>query len=109
MRVVAYLRVSTSEQRDRRAGLEAQRAAIARECERRGWTVIETIEDAGYSARDLRRPGIKIALEMLERKTADALVVAKVDRLSRSMVDFSALMAKAQREGWALVALDAPV
>jgi DNA invertase Pin-like site-specific DNA recombinase len=36
-------------------------------------------------------------------------VVAKLDRLSRSMLDFSALMAKAQKQGWALVALDCAV
>jgi DNA invertase Pin-like site-specific DNA recombinase len=69
----------------------------------------EVIEDEGYSAKDLRRPGVRIALEELERKRADALVVAKIDRLSRSMLDFTALMARAQRQRWALVALDAPV
>jgi DNA invertase Pin-like site-specific DNA recombinase len=109
MRAVAYVRVSTAEQRDSRAGLAAQREAIARECHRRGWRVVETIEDAGYSARDLRRPGITAALEMLERGQADGLVVAKLDRLSRSMIDFTAVMARARREGWALVALDCAV
>jgi DNA invertase Pin-like site-specific DNA recombinase len=48
-------------------------------------------------------------LEGLERGRADALVVAKLDRLSRSMLDFTAVMAKAQKEGWALVALDCAV
>jgi DNA invertase Pin-like site-specific DNA recombinase len=109
MRVLAYIRVSTEEQSDSRAGLDAQRAAIARECKRRGWEIVETLEDAGYSAKDLRRPGIRAALEQLERKKADGLVVSKLDRLSRSMIDFTALMSKAQRQGWALVALDAPV
>jgi DNA invertase Pin-like site-specific DNA recombinase len=67
------------------------------------------IQDQGFSAKDLRRPGIKVALEELEQGRADALVVAKLDRLSRSMLDFTGLMAKAQKQGWALVALDAPV
>src|SRR5688500_6792778 len=107
MRVLGYARVSTSEQSDSRAGLEDQRAAILRECKRRGWQLVEMIEDAGYSAKDLKRPGVRAAIEALERKRADALVVAKLDRLSRSMLDFTALMAQAQRQGWALVALDA--
>jgi DNA invertase Pin-like site-specific DNA recombinase len=106
MRVLAYVRVSTEEQSDSRAGLEAQRAAIQRECERRGWQIVHVIEDAGYSAKDLKRPGVHAALEQLERKEADGLVVSKLDRLSRSMVDFTAVMAKAQKQGWALVALD---
>jgi hypothetical protein len=40
---------------------------------------------------------------------AGALVVAKLDRLSRSMLDFTAVMAKATKQGWALVALDCAV
>src|SRR5580765_539570 len=109
MRVLGYVRVSTSEQASRGAGLEAQRRAILAECERRGWQLVETIEDAGYSARDLKRPGIQEALRALEAGKASALVVAKLDRLSRSMLDFSKLMAKATREHWALVALDVAV
>jgi DNA invertase Pin-like site-specific DNA recombinase len=91
------------------AGLAAQRQAIAAECERRGWEVVETIEDRGYSARDLKRPGIQVALDTLKRGEAGALVVAKLDRLSRSMLDFTALMDKAQRQSWALIALDSAV
>jgi DNA invertase Pin-like site-specific DNA recombinase len=109
MRVLGYVRVSTSEQASKGAGLEAQRRAILAECARRGWHLVETIEDAGYSARDLRRPGIQEALRALERGEASALVVAKLDRLSRSMLDFSKLMAKATSEHWALVALDVAV
>jgi DNA invertase Pin-like site-specific DNA recombinase len=71
--------------------------------------LVETIEDAGYSAKDLRRPGIRAALEQLERGRADGLVVAKLDRLSRSMLDFTSIMAKAQKQGWALVALDCQI
>src|SRR4051794_39103104 len=109
MRVIGYARVSTSEQADSRAGIEAQRAAIVAECKRRGWELLTTIEDGGFSARDLKRPGIQAALEELRRGSAKALVVAKLDRLSRSMIDFTGLMARAQREGWALVALDCDV
>src|SRR5262249_50974323 len=76
MRVLGYVRVSTSEQASSGAGLEAQRRAILAECKRRGWHLVETIEDAGYSARDLRRPGIQEALRALEAGEASALVVA---------------------------------
>lgn len=106
MQVLGYVRVSTEEQGDSGAGLEAQRRAIIAECERRGWTLVDVIEDAGYSAKDLRRPGIRLALDELAARRAGALVVAKLDRLSRSMLDFAALMDAAQRQGWALVALD---
>ena len=65
-RVLAYVRVSTEEQRGSGAGLAAQRAAILSECERRGWHLVDMIEDAGYSAKDLKRPGVQIALEALK-------------------------------------------
>lgn len=107
MHVLAYLRVSTSEQADSRAGIEAQHGAILSEAERRGWSV-EFIEDAGFSANSLKRPGLALALDRLKRGEASVLVVSKMDRLSRSLLDFAAIMQRAQREGWALVALDSP-
>lgn len=107
--MIGYTRVSTDEQRNSGAGLEVQRAAIIAEAKRRGWHLVDVIEDAGYSAKDLKRPGVQIALAGLRAGDAGALVVAKLDRLSRSMLDFTAVMAKATKQGWALVALDCAV
>lgn len=106
MQVVAYVRVSTDEQALKGAGLAAQKSAIHAEAAARGWNVVAVFEDAGYSAKNLKRPGIAAALEQLEVGLADALVVAKLDRLSRSMLDFAALMDRSRRSGWGLVALD---
>jgi DNA invertase Pin-like site-specific DNA recombinase len=108
-RVLAYVRVSTEEQKGSGAGLAAQRAAILAECKRRGWHLVDVIEDAGYSAKDLKRPGVRLALELLGQGGADALVVAKLDRLSRSMLDFASIMATAQKQSWGLIALDCAV
>jgi DNA invertase Pin-like site-specific DNA recombinase len=109
MQVIGYVRVSTEEQSTSGAGLAAQRAAIEAECLHRGWHLVEVIEDAGYSAKDLKRPGVQVALETLQQGDAGALVVAKLDRLSRSMIDFTTVMATASKQGWALVALDCAV
>src|SRR3954469_521127 len=107
---IGYLRVSTDEQANSGAGIEAQRAAILAEAQRRGWAEadLQWIEDAGYSGKNTRRPGITLALDVLRRGDAAGLVVAKMDRLSRSLLDFTTIMATAQREGWALIALDCP-
>ena len=86
--------------------IEAQRATMSAECARRGWQLLDVVTDAGYSAKDLRRPGITSALERLRQGQAGTLLVAKLDRLSRSLLDFAALMERSRREGWALVALD---
>ena len=103
---IGSVRVSSDEQGQSGAGLAAQRAAILAEAKRRGWRLVEVVEDVGYSGKGRKRPGIETALEALRQKRADTLVVTKFDRLSRSMLDFSRLMDRASRQNWALVALD---
>ena len=104
-RVIGYVRVSTAEQGATGAGLEAQREAIATECRRRAWRLVRIDEDV-LSGRTLRRPGLQRALAACRSSEADGVVVAKLDRLSRSLVDFAALLAEAQAGEWNLVALD---
>src|SRR5439155_25083712 len=72
----------------------------------RGWQLVAVVEDAGYSAKDLKRPGIAEVLDMVESRVADGLVVARLDRLSRSLLDFASLMDRARRKGWSVAALD---
>jgi DNA invertase Pin-like site-specific DNA recombinase len=105
-RVIAYVRVSTEEQAVSGNGLAAQRDAITAEVARRKWSEVTWIEDAGYSAKNLDRPGIRQALARLSEGNADVLVVAKLDRLSRSLLDFAGLMERSEHEEWSLVALD---
>jgi DNA invertase Pin-like site-specific DNA recombinase len=105
-RAVGYVRVSTEEQADSGLGIAAQRDAITVEVQRRGWELVKIHEDAGLSGKHLNRPGITAALDTIANGDASVLVVAKLDRLSRSLVDFANLMADAQRDGWNLVALD---
>jgi DNA invertase Pin-like site-specific DNA recombinase len=105
-KVICYLRVSTGEQADSGLGLAAQRSRLESECSHRSWSNVVYIEDAGHSAKSLNRPGIQRALSMLADGSASVLVVTKLDRLSRSVIDFAALLALAERQGWALVVLD---
>lgn len=105
---VAYLRVSTAEQVESGAGLDAQRATITAEAERRGWTITAWHTDEGLSGglAPTKRPGLKSALEVVGRREAAALISAKLDRLSRSMADAAALLDRSEREGWALTTCD---
>jgi DNA invertase Pin-like site-specific DNA recombinase len=99
--------VSTAEQADSGLGLTAQRMAIAQECLRRGWVLGEVYEDAGASAKDVNgRPALREALAALDRGDASTLVVAKLDRLTRSVRDAADMLDRSARRGWALVALD---
>lgn len=103
--VIGYLRVSTEEQARSGLGLEAQRERIAQEADRRGWAVTWVTDD-GYTAATLDRPGIAEALAQLKAGDVTTLVVSKLDRLSRSLLDFAGLMERAQKEKWNLVCLD---
>lgn len=106
-RAVGYRRVSTDEQAESGAGLAAQSQTITNECDRRGWTLVEVFTDQSASGKSLEgREGLAAALRMIEPKRADVLVVAKLDRLSRSLLDFAAIMGRARDRGWNLVAVD---
>lgn len=98
--------VSTSEQADSGLGLEAQRRRITTACDERGWDLVAIHEDAGVSGAKSVRPGLRAALGALDDGAVEGLVVAKVDRLSRSLAHFTDLIEQSRKAGWTLVALD---
>jgi DNA invertase Pin-like site-specific DNA recombinase len=104
-RAVLYLRVSTEEQGESGLGLADQRQRLEAEAVARGWRG-EVVEDPGVSGSvdAAKRPKLGPALASLG--PGDVLAVAKLDRLSRSMLDFARLLAAAEAGGWSIVALD---
>ena len=106
MVAIGYLRVSTDGQAESGAGMAAQRSTIVTECQHRGLPLLEMAEDAGLSAKTLDRPALAGALARLEAGEAAVLVVAKLDRLARSVADFANLVRLAERQGWAVLACD---
>lgn len=107
LRVIGYLRVSTAEQACSGLGLEAQRRGIEAECRRRGWELVRVAEDAGLSGAALaKRPALANALASLAAGEADVLMAHRLDRVSRSVLDFHTLLARAQREGWRMALLE---
>jgi DNA invertase Pin-like site-specific DNA recombinase len=104
MRVIGYSRVSTRDQAANGHGLDAQRAAIQDHADRKGWQV-EWLQDEGATGGRIN-PGLRQALDLLRTKQADALVVSKLDRLARSVLNAADIMQAAQDQGWTLVVLD---
>jgi site-specific DNA recombinase len=91
-RAVAYLRVSTEKQADHGVSLEVQRAKAEAYAALYDVVLVEVIVDAGVSAKTLDRPGLAKALGMIRTGKADALLVVKLDRLTRSVRDLGYLV-----------------
>ena len=107
MRAITYHRVSTGKQAESGLSLDDQADRTTADLARRGWEHVGTYTDAGKSGRNLTgRPELRAALAVLAAGEADVLVVTAWDRLARSIVTFARIMALAEAEGWALVALD---
>lgn len=102
-KVIGYTRVSTDAQEDG-AGLEAQAEAIRAEAARRGWDVEVVQEIASGGKAVSARPVLSDVLGRLGR--GDVLVVAKGDRLARSLLVLAGLLEDSDKRGWSLVALD---
>lgn len=107
--VIGYIRVSTEEQADSGLGLENQREKIAAECQRRGLPLLVVKEDDVSGKNVTDRPALLEALASLAGGYGDVLMVAKLDRLARSVHDFTGLIKRAEREGWCPIALDVHV
>jgi DNA invertase Pin-like site-specific DNA recombinase len=102
MKAVAYYRVSTAAQGRSGLGLEAQRAAVADLCASRGAELIAEHTEVESGKRN-DRPELAEALRRA-KLTGAVLVVAKLDRLSRSVAFLSAL----QESGAQFIAADMP-
>lgn len=94
-RAVAYLRVSTDKQADHGVSLDAQRAKVEAYAALYGVELVAVVVDSGASAKSLDRPGLTEALGLLSSGEATALLVAKLDRLTRSVRDLDTLLS-----GW---------
>ncbi|HMV58057.1 MAG TPA: recombinase family protein [Nitrospira sp.] len=97
MRCAIYTRKSTEEGLDMDYNsLDAQRDAchafIASQ-KSEGWVALrDAYEDGGFSGGTLNRPGVQRLLEDVQEGLIDVIVVYKIDRLSRSLADFSKLV-----------------
>ncbi|MEE8106666.1 MAG: recombinase family protein [Planctomycetota bacterium] len=106
-KVVGYARVSTIEQAETGVSLDAQRHRLQAYCHAHALTLVRVETDAGLSARRTgNRPALQRALLSLKRGEATGLVAVKLDRLSRTTSDVLDLVARAEREHWALHSID---
>ena len=101
-RCLGYCRCSTIEQATEGLSLDVQRAKIAAYCSLNDLELVGVVEDAGISGKSLNRPGIQSVLDRLRLGEANAIVVLKLDRLSRSTRDVLSLTELVETNDWQL-------
>jgi site-specific DNA recombinase len=102
LRCAIYTRKSTEE------GLEQQFNSLhaRREAAEAGWVALpDCYDDGGFSGASIERPAMKKLLAQVEQRSIDCVVVYKVDRLSRSLLDFARLMELFERYGVSFVSV----
>lgn len=87
MKAVGYIRVSTDEQANEGVSLANQRKRIEAFCVAKDWELQNIYEDAGKSGKDLNRDGIQNLIKDCGKSIFEAVVVYKVDRISRRQRD----------------------
>lgn len=105
-KAVGYIRVSTDRQGERGYGLDAQKVVIRAEAKHRGWTLDRIYVDVASGSSMRGRVELRAALAALEAHEADVLIVSKLDRLSRSLIDFAGIMRTSRDQKWGVVAID---
>lgn len=86
LEVFGYVRVSTENQLENYS-IEEQTMRIRSYCQAKGWHLIKIYTDGGYSGGNINRPALQQMLTDMKRGTVDAIIVYKLDRLSRSQKD----------------------
>src|ERR1700722_6163660 len=105
MKAIGYVRVSTDRQAEQGVSLEAQEAKIRAMAIVQGAELIDVIVDGGESAKSLNRPGLQRLLGLVNSGEVNAVIVAKLDRLTRSVKDLCELLELFEKRKVALISV----
>lgn len=106
MRLIGYYRCSTDRQGESGLGLEAQQASVRAHAALSGAEIVSEVVEVASGKSVQARPLLNKALAAIRKGEADGLVVAKLDRVSRSSLDFATLLEDARKHGWTLIVID---
>ena len=93
-KAIGYIRVSTQEQATSGYSLDAQKAKLEAYAALYDIELTDIVIDAGVSAKSLKREGLQRVLQTLDNGGADAVLIFKLDRLTRSVKDWNVLIEK---------------
>jgi DNA invertase Pin-like site-specific DNA recombinase len=99
LRLLGYVRVSSREQKENGLSLLTQAEKVRMWCVLHGHELVEVVADEGKSAKSLNRPGVQRCLAALRAGEVDGVIVAHLDRLTRSLKDLQLLLEEFFGEG----------
>jgi DNA invertase Pin-like site-specific DNA recombinase len=105
MQAIGYVRVSTDRQAETGVSLDAQAEKIRAMAVVHSAELIDVIVDGGESAKSLQRPGMAQLLALVDSKQVQAVIVAKLDRLTRSVRDLCELLERFEKRGVSLISV----
>ena len=105
MHAIGYVRVSTDRQAEQGVSLEAQEAKIRAMATVQSAALLEVIVDGGESAKSLNRPGLRRLLALINAGKVQTVIVAKLDRLTRSVKDLCGLLELFEKRKVALISI----
>lgn len=105
MKAIGYIRVSTDQQAERGISLEAQRERVRAMATIHGAELLDVIVDGGESAKSMNRPGLKRVLSLVTTGKVQAVIIAKLDRLTRSVKDLCTLLELFEKSGVGLISV----
>src|SRR4051812_33768225 len=105
MQAIGYVRVSTDRQAEHGVSLEAQESKIRAMATIHSAELAEVIIDGGESAKSLNRPGLQRLLALINAGQVQAVIVAKLDRLTRSVKDLCNLLELFEKRKVALISV----
>jgi DNA invertase Pin-like site-specific DNA recombinase len=99
MKAIGYIRVSTEDQAREGISLENQEVKIRAYASINDFELVEVICDEGASGKDLEREGMAKLLHMVESRKVEAVIVYRLDRLSRRTLDTLSLIENLESKG----------
>ena len=104
MNCLLYARVSTDKQAQKELSIPAQIDAMKEYAKRKGWHIVGHFIDQGESAKTTNRPELKRLIQHCkENKNINAVLVHKIDRLARNLIDYATVKAILKQKGIRLV------
>jgi len=104
-RCALYVRVSTSNQAEEGESLDEQIERLKNFCSYKGWKNLTVYREEGFSGKDMKRPEFQRMMVDVHKGNINTVIVKKIDRLSRSIIDFENIYKLFETKGVDLVSL----